>query len=248
MRLKRIEGEWTVLGPSLLLQMEREIHQLARLLGHHPLRLEGFPAYSSILLKPPPPGWMLGPHDAMSVKRPLHLLRERAIDVWLTDAADDLPQDLDFPLTVWPLASQPITLSVDARHPLAGERNVSLSDLLRFPLPIIPAEGFPRSHGILANFGLGSLDVAMRRYDATSWEGMTADAVTLTYTTPLHARAFPSLVPVDAPPLLSNRLALVSRADVSDHAQVQELRCLLLARLQHLSSHHLLLDGLNLFP
>jgi hypothetical protein len=248
LRIKRREGEWAILGSSLFLQMEREIHQLARLLGQQQLRLEGFPAYSALLLKPPPPGWMLGPQDAMSTKRPLFLLRERIIDAWLTDAAEDLPESMDVPLAVWPLASQLITLSADARHPLAGEKNLSVSDLLRFPLPIMSAEGFPRSHGICASLGLGSLELAMRRYDAKSWEGKTADAVTLTYSTPLHARAFPHLVPLDAAPLFCNRLALVCRADVSEHARVQDLHCLLMARLQHLHSHHHLLDGLRLTP
>jgi len=191
---------------------------------------------------------MLGPQDAMSTKRPLFLLRERIIDAWLTDAADDLPETLDVALVVWPLASQPITLSADAHHPLAGVKHLGVSDLLRFPLPIMSAEGFPRSHGICASLGLGSLDLAIRRYDAKSWEGKTADAVTLTYSTPLHALAFPGLVPLDAAPLFRNRLALVCRADVSEHTRVQELHCLLMARLHHLRSHHHLLDGLSLIP
>lgn len=246
--IKRREGQWGIFGSSLFLQMEREIHQLARLLGTEALRLEGFPAYSALLLKPSPPGWMLGPQDAMSTKRPLSLLRDRIIDAWLTDAAEDLPETFDVPLTVWSLASQTISLSADAHHPLAGETNVTLSDLARFPLPIMPPEGFPRSHAICASLGLGSLDLAMRRYDPKSWEVKTADAVTMTYSTPLHARAFPSLVPLDAPPLFSNRLALVCREDVAQHARVLELYCLLKARLQHLRGRDHLPDGLTLIP
>jgi hypothetical protein len=248
LRLRRRQGGWVIQGHSLLLQMEREIHQLARLLGQHPLRLEGFPAGSGLLLNPPPPGWSLGPQDATTTQGPLSLLRDRVIDAWITDAAEDLRPTPDFPVVVWSLAVQPVTLLADSRHPLAGETKLSLADVVRFPLPIISPQGFPRSHAICVGFGLGTLEVAMRRYDPQCWEGLTADAVTLTYTTPLNARLFPSLEPLKSLPLFSNRLALVCRADVGEHARIQDLHCLLKSRLQHLQIHHPHLEGLKLLP
>jgi hypothetical protein len=246
LRLKRRQGEWVLSEQSLLLQMEREIHQLTRLLGQSPLRLEGFPSGSAPLVKPPPPGWFIGPLDAVGTTAPLALLRDRVIDAWLTDSAEDLPPSLDFPARVWPLARQPVTLLAHPNHPLANETNLTLADLLRFPAPIIPAEGFPRSHAICADIGLGTLEIAKRRYDPESWEGQTADQVTLAFTTPLNARAFPSLVPLDSGPLFTNRLALVCRSDVGEHAKLQDLHCLLMARLQHLQSRHPQLRKLQL--
>lgn len=246
LRLKRRQGEWVLSHQSLLLQMEREIHQLTRLLGQSPLRLEGFPSGSALLVKPPPPGWFIGPLDAVGTLSPLALLRDRVIDAWLTDAAEDLPPSLDFPARVWPLARQPVTLLAHPNHPLASETNLTLADLLRFPAPIIPAEGFPRSHAICADIGLGTLEIAKRRYDTESWEGQTADQVTLAFTTPLNARAFPALVPLDSGPLFTNRLALVCRSDVGEHAKLQDLHCLLMARLQHLQSRHPQLSRLQL--
>ncbi len=248
LRLKRRQGEWTLLGSPLLLQMERELHQLARLLGQSPLRMEGFPVGANLLLKPPPPGWVLGPQDAMSVVGPLSLLRERVIDAWLTDAAHDLPTDQDFPFVVWPLANQPITLMAAADHPLAGAAGVSVSDLLRFPLPILPAQAFPRSHAICDRLGLGSLEVAIRRHDPQSWEGKTADGVTLAYTTPLNTRFFPKLIGIDCEPLFFNRIALVLREDISEQGRVQELHCLLKSRLQHLQGRLTSLERLKLIP
>lgn len=227
--------------------MERELHQMARLLGKHPLRLEGFPGGSAPLFQPPPPGWAMGPHDAVSIQPPLALLRDRVIDAWITDAADDLPQAPDVPLVVWPLALQPIALLADPRHPLAGESNLALSDLARFPIPIIPPESFPNAHAICSGLGLGSLEVAIRRYDPQSWEGRTADALTLTHTTPLNALAFPALVPLNSAPLFTNRLALVFLADVAEHARVQDLHCLLKSRLQHLQAFPQL-ERLKLLP
>ncbi len=246
LRLKRRQGEWALSGHSLLLQMEREIHQMARLLGQSSLRLEGFPAGSAPLVHPPPPGWAVGPLDAVGTGAPLALLRDRVIDAWITDAAEDLTPAVDFPAQVWPLARQPITLLAHPSHPLVGETNLTLADLKRFPTPKIPAEGFPRSHAICADIGLGTLEIAKRRYDPDSWEGQTADQVTLAFTTPLNLRAFPSLVPLDSGPLFTNRLALVCRADVAENTKLQDLHCLLLARLQHLQSRHPQLERLRL--
>lgn len=245
LRLKRRQGEWVLSGQSLLLQMERELHQLARLYGQSPLRLEGFPAGSGLLVQPPPPGWTIGPLDAVGTVHPLALLRDRVIDAWLTDAAEDLSPSLDFPARVWPLARQPVTLLAHPSHPLARESNLILADLQRFPVPVIPADGFPRSHAICADIGLGSVEIGKRRYDPESWEGQTSDQVTLAFTTPLNARVFPSLVALDSGPLFTNGLALVCRADLSEHARLQDLHCLLLARLQHLKSRHPQLERLR---
>ena len=64
--------------------------------------------------------------------------------------------------------------------------------------------------------------------------------------TPLNARAFPSLVSLDSGPLFTNRLALVCRSDMGKHARLQDLQCLLMARLQQLQSQHSQLDRLQL--
>jgi hypothetical protein len=248
LRLRRRSGGWVIQGPSLLLQMEREIHQLARVLGQHPLRLEGFPVGSSPLLKPPPPGWAMGPHDAAGIMAPLGLLKERIIDAWLTDAADDLPQNPDFPIVVWPLAQQPITLIASAQHPLVGDTNLQISDLARFPIPIVPEESYPSSHALSAQLGLGTFHTEVRRYEPQGWEGLTGNHLTLVHTTPLNARAHPDLVALDSVPLFTNRLALVCREDVATYERLQDLHCLLKARLQYLQKAHPHLERLSLLP
>ena len=248
LRLRRRSGSWVIQGPSLLLQMEREIHQLARVLGKHPLRLEGFPVGSAPLLQPPPPGWTMGPHDAAGIRAPLALLKERIIDAWLTDLADDLPENPEFPIVVWPLAQQPITLLASSCHPLVGDTNLQISDLARFPIPVLPKEGTPRSHALCAQLGLGTIHTELRRYDSHGWEGLTADDLTLVHTTPLNARAHPELVALDAVPLFTNRLALVCREDVATYERVQDLHCLLKTRLLYIKRSHPHLERLRLLP
>ncbi|MEB3303189.1 MAG: hypothetical protein VKK99_01195 [Cyanobacteriota bacterium] len=248
LRLRRRSEGWVIQGPSLLLQMEREIHQLARLLGQHPLRLEGFPVGSALLLQPPPPGWAMGPHDAVGVGGPMALLKDRVIDAWLTDAADDLPQTPEVPVVVWPLAQQPVTLLAGPDHPLVGEANLQISDLARFPIPILPEAGYPRSHALSAQLGLGNVAGTFRRYDVQAWEGLTDDALTLVHTSPLNAYAHPHLVALDSLPLFTNRLALVCRVDVAAYERVQDLHCLLKLRLQYLQKSHPQLERLQLLP
>jgi hypothetical protein len=248
LRLRRRSGGWIVQGPSLLLQMEREIHQLARVLGQHPLRLEGFPVGCGPLLQPPPPGWTMGPHNRVGIRSPLGLLKERIIDVWLTDAADDLPETPECPIVVWPLAQQPTTLIASARHPLVGDTSLKIADLARFPIPVVPKEGYPRCHALCTQLGLGTINTEVHRYDAQNWEGRTADDLTLVHTTPLNARAHPHLVALDSVPLFTNRLAMVCREDVATYERVQDLHCLLKIRLQYLQKSHAHLERLRLLP
>lgn len=246
LRLRRREGGWVIQGNALLLQMEREIHQLARLLGRHPLRLEGFPGGGHLLLDPTPPGWVQGPNDATSVRAPLALLRDRVIDAWLTSAAEDLPAAPDCSLVVWPLAEVPIVMAADPHHPLVEEHTLTVSDLARFPIPIVPQQDFPCFHARCAELGLGTDLVTNRRYDPERWEGRTADGLSLVHTTALNACATPSLVTLDSVPLFPTRLALVCRAEVSEHVLVQELFCLLKTRLVHLQSRLPQLEPLQL--
>lgn len=248
LRLRRRSGGWIVQGPSLLLQMEREIHQLARVLGQHPLRLEGFPVGSGPLLRPPPPGWTMGPHNTVGIQAPLALLKERIIDAWLTDSADDLPEKPEFPIVVWPLAQQPITLLASSCHPVVGDTNLQISDLARFPIPVVPKECYPRCHALCAQLGLGTIPSEMRRYDTQDWEGLTADDLTLVHTSPLNARAHPQLVALDSLPLFTNRLAIVCREDVATYERVQDLCCLLKTRLQYIQKSHPHLERLRLLP
>ena len=40
LRLERQQGEWQLIGDATFLQLERRVHQVARRMGHRPLRLE----------------------------------------------------------------------------------------------------------------------------------------------------------------------------------------------------------------
>jgi hypothetical protein len=237
-RLRRIKGEWNVWGQDGLLLMERQLHQVGRLLGHGALRLEVSPYLGPFLAASPPPGWVLGPMDHVGVGRPLQLIRERVIDAWITDSTLELPHPAmpSGELDVFPLVRFPVFLVGDRSHPLAGSGGLSAEDRRSFPSLRIPSEGFPRVAALFEAMGLGSLEVGMRRYDPSLWEGRASEGGTLLYGTPFNCHQHPALVAIDSNPLLWNTVALVCRRDLAAEARIGDLKVLLCARFAQLAA------------
>lgn len=231
--MRRRRGEWELEGPTLLLQMERQLHQLARLLGQEPLRIEISPYVAPFLVRPEPPGWILGTLDHFGVAQPLRLLKDRVIDAWVCDMALELePEELP-ELRVLPLYRQPVLLAADREHPLARIDGLDLADFARFPSLRLPEGALPRIEARLAALGFGDVPVQLRHYDPADWEGRTADGVTLAYTTPFNRLLQPSLVPLRSTPLFQSGGSLLCRRDVADHGAIEQLYALLCSRLHH---------------
>lgn len=153
--LQRRHGEWHLRCGLRLLAMKRQLHQLCRVQGRQPLRLEMSPLLAPLLASPPPPGWWLGNLDHIGMGRPLQLLRERVIDAWLIDNPFDLPAEDDPELFRFELFRYPMLLASDAHHPLAGVRGLRIEDLWRFPVPQLPVEQFPCTSRRFRDLGLG---------------------------------------------------------------------------------------------
>jgi len=235
LQLKRCQGEWELERPSLLLQLEREVHQFARVLGQAPLRLEICP-YLQRLAQPPYEGWMLGVGDHFGVVRPLALLADRVIDAWLCDSLQDVPQGPDSPFAVLPLVAMPVVVAADAAHPLVGVPGVGPADLQRFPSLALAPEAYPVSRGRMAAWGLanGSRPEFLPRYDPLDWEGITADRATLAYATPLSLGLHPFLAPLDCPPLFLGAAGLVCRRDQAAQEPILQLLAAIADRIRAL--------------
>jgi len=246
--MTRRHGEWQVLGNPLLLQMERELHQLCRLLGSHPLRLEFSPYCGPMLARCLSKDWVVGTMDHLGQARPLALLEERVIDAYLTESSLDLPAPEDPTWTVIPLWRYPVALVAHLDHPLAGVTGLSLQDLLRFPVPPLPASGFPVVSEVLRGIGLpiaGAEAPPPQRYDSSDWEGLTADQSTLSYATPFMRQIHPALRALESAPLLTNGGALICRCDVAAHGVIAHLVADLRTQLARLAPS---LPGLELVP
>lgn len=223
LQLERCDGEWQLQGDTHLIGLERQVHQLLRLIGGGPLRLEANYWAGPLLAQPAPPGWITGCFDHIGMVRPLQLLRERVIDAWLASYQPDLPDPDDREWAVFDLCSLPVWLMADAAHPLAGERGLTLGDLQRFPSLALPAGIFPRTEAVLRRQGLWHDAVAMDRYSPACWEGRTADQVTLSYGHSLNHRLAPQLVSLDWNLQLRSGEALVVCRELAEQGPILRL-------------------------
>lgn len=235
---KRIGGEWQLRGHELLLTMERQIHQLHRLLGGAPLRLECTPWEAPALALPPPAGWITGVFDHMGLDRPLQLLRERVIDAWISNAYLDLPDPDDPELQVLDLSRFPLWLMAAADHPLAGEHGLRPGDLERFPSLAVPDGMYPNFEAGMRQQGLWNTPVRMRRYCREDWEGHCTDRVTMSVGNCVSQRLSPQLVQLDWDLGLASGQALVVHRDLAETGPIMQLMELLRSRAATLQDVH----------
>ncbi|MFM7265661.1 MAG: LysR family transcriptional regulator [Cyanobium sp.] len=235
LQLLRQGSERMLLGDRELLAAERLVHQLARLKGKAPLRVDGTYASGPWFLADPVAGWIRGNFDLPGREVPLRLLRERVIDAWVASYQPDLPDADDPDWWVLDLTRQPVRLLAAPDHPLAQEHNPSHCDLSRFPSLALPGGWFPRTETILQRQGLWQDEVAMDRYDPTDWEGRCADGVTLTYGTSLSEPLQPVTSRLEWDLGLITGEALVVRRDLWERPAIQSLAEVLCRRARALA-------------
>jgi hypothetical protein len=81
--LNKFKSKWDISGDSLLLQREREVHQVARLLGKCRPRIEVDGWSDSPLFNPPPSNWVVGASNNVNNLHHLRCLKNRIIDAYL---------------------------------------------------------------------------------------------------------------------------------------------------------------------
>lgn len=223
--LRRRQGEWQVEGDTVLLAMERQLHQLFRLSGRAPLRLEASCVAGPLLASPLPEGWIGGRFDHLQPATPLRFLRERVIDAWITSSLIDLPASLREDCVVVPLTRAPTWLVAAPDHPLVGLSGLRSSDLAAFPSLALRGNGFPVTAERLQAQGLWRDPLRLNRFDHDELEGRSGDRRTLGYATPQRLSLSPSpLRRLDWDLDLERGEALVMRRDVAEHSCMAALR------------------------
>ena len=91
-KLQKISSNWQPQGDSLLLQLERKVHQTARLQGKSSLRLDANRWIDSSLFTLPPPGWLVSSAKNVTNPHSLECLQQRIVDVCLYPLAD-IPEE-----------------------------------------------------------------------------------------------------------------------------------------------------------
>jgi len=210
-------------GDLSLLMAEREVHQMARLRGMAPLRLDAAysagPWFSDAL----PPGWITGNFDLLGKAQPLQLLEERVIDAWIGSYQPDMPEPDHPTFLVLDLLRWPVHLLAAPDHPLAGERNLDPADLARFPSLALPSGWFPRTEAHLRAQNLWNDPVRMQRYDPSSWEGRSEDGVTMLYGSSFSEALQPGTIHLDWNLDLMAGDALVVRRDLAGEPAIEQL-------------------------
>ena len=91
-KLQKISSNWQPQSDSPLLQLERVVHQVARLLGKSRLRLDANRWLDSGLLNPAPAGWLVSSAKNGTTSHSLECLQQRIVDVCLYPFAD-IPEE-----------------------------------------------------------------------------------------------------------------------------------------------------------
>ncbi|TCD55155.1 LysR substrate-binding domain-containing protein [Synechococcus sp. BS55D] len=226
--LEKHDQEWVLTGDQTLLNMEREVHQRARLAGLHPLRLEATYWTLPLLCRPEPCGWIAGLSNLVGMEPNLSLLRQRICDAWIC-GLPDLPAADDPELCAVHLCTMPLHLLVKADHPLLKEADIHLSDLQAFPSLALPDGAYPVVERELKTLGLWNTPVSMSRYRQDRWEGRSTKDVTIVYGHCLsQAVSGEGLVPLPYTLPFQSGETLVTRRELRDEpaitALIQNLR------------------------
>lgn len=233
--MERRDGEWELVGDPTYLQLEREVHQMARWLGHRPLRLEATYWSAPSLSRTLPESYMLGLSNIVGVRRNWQLLRERIVDFWIA-GLPDLPSKSDPELTAVVLSSTPVFFTCGPDHPLAGQSQLGYDDIAAYPTLALRSGDYPAVEAALKGLGLWSNATRMNRYRRDRWEGRSESELVIGYGTPLSlAVAGGQLVrlPLELP--FRSGEALVFRREFALHPRVKELLGHLSAWLQQLA-------------
>jgi DNA-binding transcriptional LysR family regulator len=228
---------WGLEPMSVLLEKEREVHQLFRWKADRRLRLEA-DAWLAPLVADLHPRWIQGTLDGLGVDRPQRVLRRRVIDCWLSCSSFDLPPADDPDLVVIELARLPLLLVVHPLHPLVGRSRLQPHDLARFPSLAVQDHLYPRFAAAMRSHGLWTTPVPIQRYRPSSWEGLTADQATIGYATALSLLSQPELQPLSYDLPIHSSVSLVVLRKLAERQPLLDLHRRVAARL-----HDLLAEG-----
>lgn len=145
------EGRWIVSGDTSLLQLEREVHQQARFMGHGLLRLEACGWGNGPLCAAIPSTWIVGDSSVEGVTHNLALLRDCILDAWLCPLPDCPTEDSS--LAVFPLCSMPLHLLVPDSHPWLCEPGLNIDHTRKYTIERFERGAFPGTQALLQRLG-----------------------------------------------------------------------------------------------
>ena len=223
LEMERVHGEWQLIGDQTFLNLERQVHQMARRLGHRRLRLDATYWSAPTLCEPLPEGWLLGASNIVGIQRNFALLQDRVMDAWLT-GLPDLPTASEPDLTAIVLSKMPVFFVCSPGHPLLAREQIDYGDIAEFPTLALPAGSYPKVETALKSIQLWDDGVRMRRYCRDKWEGRSEAELVVGYGTPLSMAVSGGQLcrlPLELP--FKSGDALVVRRDWLDDPRLDQL-------------------------
>ena len=127
--LFKYKKKWDTTGDQTLLQLERKVHQVARLQGKSRLRIEVNGCFDSSHFNPPPSGWIAGTTNNLSDPHGIQCLRQHIVDACLCQL-NDIPAEAE-DITFIPLnTNSDVSLVVLQQH-ANQERILDLASTLQ---------------------------------------------------------------------------------------------------------------------
>lgn len=237
-KLKKCGNAWDTVPHSQLLRLERHVHQLYRFLKARRLRLDADHWAGQAILLDLPEAWISGPPGRIGIERPLHLLRERIIDAWISCTQADLPDQEDPHVIAFEIATMPLHIAGGSSHPLAGETGLSTNDLITYPSLGLHLECYPRFGQLLAQKGLWKDTISMDPYQFHDWEGRVTQSLATIPVNSLSTDLSQGLSVLDWPTGINDCLALIVRRDLCEQAEIQHLLDQLRRRAQAMARHN----------
>lgn len=240
---------WLIEGDCALLNLERAVHQSARLQGKSPLRLEVNGWSNSVLFPRPPTGWVASTSQANLLQpgQTLQLLRDNIIDAWLCLSPEAPQESEDF--CVVDLCEAPIQFLVAPGHPLLECETINFELLKSYPFQRGLLKSLPGTVARLKKSNLWTQEHDCYRYPQLDRADQQAVSLTL-HLDPLLANDSDTsdLVPLPISLKIKTGISLVYKHSLGTNNQgIQSLSGYLRRQLRlHQSKHpslQLLPDG-----
>jgi DNA-binding transcriptional LysR family regulator len=221
--LRKSRNEWGTEPHSLLLNLERQVHQLYRLLKTKRLRLESDHWAGRQILVDLPSQWISGRRGRIGIQRPMQLLQERVIDAWISCSKPDLPGQDDPIFAVYEIANIPLRMACANNHPLVGESGLTTSDLIQYPSLGLASAYYPQFGALLKQRGLWRETIKLDTYAFHDWEGRASTGLASIPVNALSTDLSYGLSALDWPTGIQDCIALIVLRDLSEQAEIQHL-------------------------
>ena len=223
LKLIKTNHEWRTSEASILLNLERHLHQLLRFTRNDRLRLESDHWVGKQVTTCLPSAWIHGTPGRLGIAKPMQLLQERILDAWISCTKADLPTDDDPVYQAYELATTPLQLACAINHPLARCSQLSSNDLEQFPSLSLESHLYPKFSDQMRLKGLWTYTCLMRSHHFEQWEGKAMGSLSTIPVNSLSTDRRAKLITLDFDLEIDDCVAIVVLKENSEQPAIHQL-------------------------